>query len=83
MTPGVTLSACQFCSLVGEAFSRDHRGLKAAPTGGMPTRLEGEGLLLVPAMSFILGRALELPSPVSALGSPQFSFHRHDRSAHA
>jgi hypothetical protein len=39
MTPGVTVSASNFCFL-GEAFSLDRRGWKAAPTGEMPTYLE-------------------------------------------
>jgi len=40
MTPGVTVSASEFVFL-GEAFSLDHRGWKAAPTGDMATCLEG------------------------------------------
>jgi hypothetical protein len=40
MTPGGMLSASMSCFFVGEAFSLDRRGWKAAPTGDKPTDLE-------------------------------------------
>jgi hypothetical protein len=39
MTPGVTVSASNFC-FFRRGFSLDRRGWKAAPTGEMPTYLE-------------------------------------------